>query len=251
MHSSTDGEHISGAEAICGVHELESLTGQLFRRALEHEKGAAESIRISVDLVPAESIEYAQLPPLRTHLVGDYHEGREVAQKLLETAGVCAAACRRAMSILAQGAAPDGRSMRGAMLVDSETGERLERDQARGVRVSRMDLTAPAREKLQEALLIHGLDNPHVREALVLAGKVLCAPGMVAELCWSDDPMYTAGYVAAPGVGYVRFPHLKPVGEKRGGRAFFFRKENFDLQLVTEYLEKTVVLFDRIGRIDG
>jgi 6-carboxyhexanoate--CoA ligase len=141
--------------------------------------------------------------------------------------------------------------MRGAMLVDSQSGERLEPDRARGVRASRMDLTPAAELELRRGLAALGLDNLHVREALVLAAKVLAAPGMVAELCWSDDPDYTAGYVAAPALGYVRFPHLKPLGEERGGRAFFVRGENPDLPALIEHLEQAVLLVDTVGALHG
>jgi len=88
-----------------------------------------------------------------------------------------------------------------------------------------------------------------VREALVLAAKVLSAPGIVAELCWSDDPDYTAGYVASPVHGYVRFPHLKPPGDERGGRAFFFRSEEMDIERVIDYLEHAAFLVDEIGSL--
>jgi 6-carboxyhexanoate--CoA ligase len=155
------------------------------------------------------------------------------------------------MTALAEGPAPGGCSMRGAMLVDAASGHRLEPDRARGVRASRMDLTPAAEGELRRGLAALGLDNEHVREALVLAAKVLSAPGIVAELCWSDDPAYTAGYVAGPSLGYVRFSHLKPLGEERGGRAFFVRSEGLDLAAFIEHLERSVLLVDRIGALHG
>ena len=42
-----------------------------------------------------------------------------------------------------------------------------------------------------------GYTDNHVQEALVLASKVLSAPNVVGELCWSDDPNYIIGYVSA------------------------------------------------------
>jgi 6-carboxyhexanoate--CoA ligase len=163
---------------------------------------------------------------------------------------VSSEAAALAMETIANGAGPDGRPMRGAMLVDACTGERLEPDRDRGVRVSRMDLAPAAEKELREGLGVLGLDNVHVREALVLAGKVMLAPSIVAELCWSDDPDYTAGYVAAPGLGYSRFPHLKPVGEERGGRAFFI-VPGADLAALIRFLEQSPVLFDRLGRLQA
>jgi 6-carboxyhexanoate--CoA ligase len=140
--------------------------------------------------------------------------------------------------------------MRGAMLVDAVSGERLEPDRVRGVRVSRMDLTAAAERELRERLRKAGLDNPHVREALVLAAKVLGTPGMIAELCWSDDPDYTAGYVCSAERGYVRFPHLKPQGDPLGGRVFFLCP-GLDPQALIDYLERSALLFDEVGAVNG
>ena len=58
-----------------------------------------------------------------------------------------------------------------------------------------------------------------MREALVLATKVQSCPGIVGELCWSDDPDYTVGYVACNGI-YHRIPNMKEMGNPIGGRVF-------------------------------
>ena len=122
--------------------------------------------------------------------------------------------------------------MRGAMLVDAISGERLDEGN-RGVRVSHMD-----------SFDSHALgDNEHMREALVLASKVQSAEGVVGELCWSDDPDYTVGYVACNGV-YHRIPNMKELGSDIGGRVFFVRSD-IDCESVVEYLEKAPVLVQR------
>ena len=87
-------------------------------------------------------------------------------------------------------------------------------------------------------------------EALVLAGKVLHAPGIVAELCWSDDPAYVVGYVAAPQFGYRRITRLKAPGDGRGGRALFVRTTEWDQDDFVAYLEQQAVLFDALGTIE-
>lgn len=251
MHASRGGAHLSGAERLAPAAELERLAAELLRRAMEHPRGVADAVRLSVEAIPPAQLRRGRLPDLRTVSVADWRQGRAAALHFLAAAGVAADAARCAMQELAAGAAPGGCSMRGAMLVDAQSGERLEPDRARGVRASRMDLTAAAEAELSRGLAALGLDNPHVREALVLAAKVLSAPGIVAELCWSDDPAYTAGYVAAPALGYVRFPHLKPPGEERGGRAFFVRSKGLDLAALIEHLERSVLLVDRIGALHG
>jgi 6-carboxyhexanoate--CoA ligase len=251
MHASRGGAHLSGAERLVPASELERLAAELLRRALEHPRGVADAVRLSIEAVPPTVLRRGRLPDLRTVTVADWRQGRQAALHFLDGAGVAADAARVAMTALAEGPAPGGRSMRGAMLIDVQSGQRLEPDRERGVRASRMDMTPAAEGELRRGLAVLGLDNAHVREALVLAAKVLSVPGIVAELCWSDDPDYTAGYVAAPAFGYVRFPHLKPPGEERGGRAFFVRREGLDLAALIEHLERSVLLVDRIGELHG
>ena len=55
-----------------------------------------------------------------------------------------------------------------------------------------------------------------------MASKVASAVGVVAELCWSDDPEYVSFYVASAKYGYKRIPVLKEYGNPIGGRVFFF-----------------------------
>lgn len=251
MHAEKDGKHLSGAERLAPAADLERLAAELVRRALEHSRGVADSVRLSIDAVPPDTLRRGRLPDLRTVNVADWRQGRAAALHYLAKAGVAPEVSRRVMDELAAGAAPGGCSMRGAMLVDADSGERLEPDRARGVRASRMDMTPEACAELRRGLAALGLDNDHVREALVLAAKVLSAPGIVAELCWSDDPVYTAGYVVAPSLGYVRFTHLKPAGEERGGRAFFVRRQGLDLPVLIDHLERSVLLIDTVWALHG
>ena len=112
-----------------------------------------------------------------------------------------------------------------------------------------MDLSSAALQQLTAALARYELDNPHVVEALTLAAKVANAPAVVAELCWSDDPDYLAGYVASKEGGYQRISLLKPAKEERGGRAFFVRCGQTPLTKVIAWLERQPLMFNQIGRI--
>lgn len=157
------------------------------------------------------------------------------AEALLTThTAITPVAFRRAVSQLVS--LPE--SMRGAMLVDMRTGQRLDPWGQRGVRVSRMsfaDETAAI-----TALNAAGYSGVHLEEALVLASKVLSAPGVVGELCISDDPDYTTGYVSY-GSTYHRLHHMKPVGSPLGGRLFFV-DATADIAAIKKYLETTVTL---------
>lgn len=244
MRAACCGEHISGAERIAAPEHLDTLSASLTRRALDHSKGIPDEIHITIEAIRPESVRHLPLPDMTTVQVVDVATGRQAARAELLRAGVGSAAIDQAMDTLASGA-----GMRGAMLIDAESGARLEPDRQRGVRASRMDLAPDAEGELHTLLASRGLDNAHVREALVLASKVMHLPGFVAELCWSDDPDYSAGYVCTPGRGYVRYPQLKSLGDPHGGRAFFVRGDQFNGAAVLTYLEQTPVLCSRVGVI--
>ena len=222
------GHHISGAERIVKLDDVGTIAQSLAERALHHSKGTADFINITVDLIPPEKISYIDCLKVEEHKTGSIPESHQLAIELLQGTTITETAVRKAIGMLKS----LDTSMRGAMLVDAISGERLDEGN-RGVRVSHMD-----------SFDSHALgDNEHMREALVLASKVQSADGIVGELCWSDDPDYTVGYVACNGV-YHRIPHMKELGSDIGGRVFFVRSD-IDSESVIEYLESAPVLVQR------
>ena len=222
------GHHISGAERIVKLEEVGAIAQSLADRALHHSKGTADFINITVDLIPPEKITYIDCLKVEEHKTSSISESHQLATELLQGPHISEAAVLKAISLLKS----LDKSMRGAMLVDAITGERIDTGD-RGVRVSHMD-----------SFDSYALgDNEHMREALVLASKVQSADGIVGELCWSDDPDYTVGYVACNGV-YHRLPNMKEFGSDIGGRVFFVRSD-IDSESVIEYLERTPVLVQR------
>ncbi len=222
------GHHISGAERIVKLEEVGAIAQSLADRALHHSKGTADFINITVDLIPPEKITYIDCLKVEEHKTGSISESHQLATELLDGSVISKTAVHKAISMLKS----LDRSMRGAMLVDAITGVRLDTGN-RGVRVSHMD-----------SFDSHALgDNEHMREALVLASKVQSADGIVGELCWSDDPDYTVGYVACNGV-YHRLPNMKELGSNLGGRVFFIQSD-IDSESVITYLESTPVLVQR------
>lgn len=213
------GEHVSGAERIVPAPGVAAAARALVRRALAGGLGEPDFIQVTLERLAAPPRRVAPLPvtTLTTH---DPEEARRAAVSLLAAAGVAAPVAAGAVALLAAGPGPGGRNMRGAAVMDAATGARREPDPARGVRVTRVDVAPEARRAWGARLRRWGLGAARVSEALVLATKVAWA-GALAELCWSDDPDYTTGYVAAPGLGYVRLPHVKPQGVPVGGRVFF------------------------------
>ena len=248
MRAERNGEHCSGAERIAPAEALPALAADLVARALAHNSGAPDAVHCQIDRLSG-ALPCRPLPDVRTYTVPDSLVGRACAKGLLLRAGVAAPAVDTALQLLADGPAPGGRVMRGAILIDALTGRRLEADPTRGVRVSRMDLEPQARSGILTTLAAAGLGHQRVAEALVLAGKVLQAPGIVAEVCWSDDPDYLAGYVADPQVGYQRITCLKEAGDRHGGRALFVRTAGLELYALVDFLERQAILFTAPGTI--
>lgn len=249
MRASNRGCHVCGAERIVAESEVSKLAADLTQRALRAGNGKPDEVHCTVERIAAEAISYFSLPDITINLVDNYREGRALAEQLLMNAGVNRPVACQAVSLLATGAGPGGQVMRGAVIMDMASGQRLEEDPARGVRVSRMDLTSNCRAELEPLLSAADLGHRRVVEALTLAGKVMRAPGIVAELCWSDDPHYTTGYVAAPQFGYQRISALKEQGDPLGGRVLFVDTGLVDLKEFVDYLELRPVLFEEIGQI--
>ena len=251
MRASSHGQHLTGAERIVPEATVSEVTAALTARAMSSANGVLEEIHCSVEKIDPVSVLYKQLPDVSTYQVDEWQEGRHAAISLLTNVGVQKSIASRAVELLANGAGPEGCVMRGAVIMNVKNGERLEVDQARGVRVSRMDLSPEYRPALEAELVSSGLAHHRVLEALVLAGKVLSAPGMVAELCWSDAPNYTTGYVADPQGGYQRISDMKLPGDSRGGRVFFVDLSKTTFDGLVDYLQRQVVLFNSSGTISS
>ena len=214
------------------LEKVGAIAQSLADRALHHSKGTADFINITVDLIPSHEITYVDCLQVEEHCANTIVDAHQLAIELLQGTHITEVAIQNAMTLLKE----LDSSMRGAMLVDATTGKRIDVGN-RGVRVSHMDSFDS--ESLGE--------NEHMREALVLASKVQSAEGIVGELCWSDDPDYTVGYVACNGI-YHRIPKMKELGSHIGGRVFFVQSE-IDRESVIAYLEKAPVLVQRRNNV--
>ena len=223
-------EHISGAERIAPLNAVAELAQVLATRALVHEKGIPNAINIRIEAIDAPCQCLDSLAA-RAMACTTPQEGLRLAKSLLERDGIA-----RASEILAM--LPHATNMRGAMLIDADTLERLDGQGARGVRATCMDeIWTGGRDCLHK---------DHYREALILATKVAHAPGIVAEICVSDDPQYITGYVASRSLGYVRLQCMKATGSPQGGRIFLFRGCHDMLAQTVSFLETTPVLVRNI-----
>ena len=236
MRAAREGAHISGAERIVKARDIPALAAALSERALHHAKGVPDEIHVKVEA--AENIAHLVSLPVSTYVTHTPAEGRAVAARLLLSAGIT-----RIDEILARFSETFG--MRGAMLLDADTLERLEPDPKRGVRATYMDAISNG----QDARCPSGVSvKNHFAEALVLATKVANAPGIVGEICVSDDPDYVTGYVATKEIGYCRITTVKEMGNPCGGRIFLYRGPREGVAETIEYLQKQCVLVERRAR---
>lgn len=222
MRANTQGRHISGAERIVDAAHVAETCAQLAQRALDHPKGEAAQTHLTVEALDVAAITHAEALRVDVAECADPDAARAVIHGLLAPLSPHADALVRETFA--------ARDMRGAMLVCAGTGARLGPDCERGVRVSHMDALEYTQATGKDA----------AREALVLSSKVAAHPDVIAELCISDDPEYTTGYVAHAGT-YTRIPHIKPAGSRAGARAFLVR-EGADIPALIDYLERQPVL---------
>ncbi|MDH3999027.1 MAG: 6-carboxyhexanoate--CoA ligase [Desulfuromonadales bacterium] len=248
MRASRGATHISGAERIVAADELVCATAELMSRAALRHGAPADEVHCIAERIDPATVQYHSFPDVTNYAAPEWRAGRQLALELLTKAGVDAKVAQAGLDLLANGPGANGANMRGAVLMDATSGQRLEPDQQRGVRVSRMDLAPQVRNQIHAELEAAGLGHHRTAEALTLSGKVLAAPGIVAELCWSDEADYITGYVADPQRGYQRITPLKALGDQRGGRVFFVAP-NVEVADLIHFLERQPLLFDAIGAI--
>ncbi len=242
MRAAKDSVHISGAEGIYEKNDVLDTVQKYTGRAYAHDKGRADEIHLTIEELKETPRRISSLP-LCTLNTRNSEAAGKAAFKILSSIGITERAIDEAFKSLTIGI-----TMRGAMLMDIE-GVRLEPDLLRGVRVTRMGITKKADAILSKHLAKLGLNNDTVKEALILASKVHKYPMVLGELCISDDPNYTTGYIASRAFGYIRLLHIKKRGLPYGGRAFFIT--GGEVKELIKYLQTTPVLIDNIKPCEG
>jgi 6-carboxyhexanoate--CoA ligase len=235
--------HISGAEGLHEYSEIQESVQRYIERALNHSRGKSDKIIITIETIKQKPKTITALPVVTIENTTS-QEGEKIIKQLLQASGISKTAVDRAFQLIKKN------GMRGAALITSEKGRRLEPDRQRGIRVSRLGITKPALKELSLKLSKYDINTATVQEAIILASKVLSCEQVMAELCISDDPNYTTGYVASRGFGYVRIPHIKNKGSSSGGRAFFV-KEGIDIGDIMEYLERRPTIIGKVSSCKG
>lgn len=227
--------HISGAEGLYHLPEIDGATRDYFTRAMTHPKGMPDRVLITIERVRQRP---RVVPMLHISTVNciSCRDAVPIISELLSASGVSPRALKKGIGVVTA-----KRVMRGAALMSCASAIRMEPDRRRGVRVSRLGMDKDSERYLARKLARSGINTLTVREAVILASKVAACRDVVAELCISDDPDYTTGYISTRRLGYVRVPNIKKRGSPHGGRVFFVR-EGTDIAQIVRYLEETPVI---------
>ncbi|MFC0471536.1 6-carboxyhexanoate--CoA ligase [Halalkalibacter kiskunsagensis] len=229
------GKHISGGEVLANYEDIKKAVNTLLDKAIMHSRGNPDFMQIQFEEVE-KPVQYLAPLRIKTNNVSSLQEGHQRAINLLKKCGVPRPTIEEAYKLMEQS---ENSGMRGAILLNVHSGERVDNRGEKGVRVSRMDWDNDnfnnwaIRQKIPSELKI--------KEAITLATKVASHPEIFAELCWSDDPDYITGYVASKKIGYQRISKLKEYGDERGFRIIFVKNvPNIDTYI--DYLEKEPTL---------
>ncbi len=231
MRASLKGRHVSGAERIVCEEEMPAVIKELLHRPKEHDF-------LKITLEKITHVERIKALSVSSFTFREVREARDFALQRLLDAGVGEKVARLGIELLIKGPNPKGGNMRGAVLLDIDSGERLEPNKERGVRTVRVDWAL--REKAKKLFLKKGLSLRTLDAVAIATKNIHC--GVKAELCWSDDPNYLTGYVASRKLGYVRVHPLKEKGNPLGGRIYFISRS--ELREVVECLERRAFLLE-------
>ena len=226
--------HISGAEKIVEQSDVETICHSLIERGMHHAKGQADFLNLKINRVRKEDIIYLDALPVETIEVDNWQQGHGQIRNYLSEIGIEDA--DSIMQFLNQ-----TYGMRGAMLLDVDRLIRLEPDKNRGIRATNMDMDRPKGEDISN-------EKNHYEEAIVLATKVVNCPGIIGEICISDDPDYVTGYVSSKKLGYRRITKMKEMGSENGGRIFLFRGTDEEAEAAIEFLQNQHVIVRHVNK---
>ena len=249
MRAFLEQKHLAGGEDIVDTSALPTRILELFDQGMstssKNPLAPPHSINIRIDPVHMEEIRNIPLLPVFC-LQSTSHEKTwafltKAFERMEAIFGTPAMATHRhARDLLSK----DHTTLSGASLLLSG-GEHLTPD-GTGIRVTHFGIRPGLRTELMQESAVHlaGSGRRFI-EALQISSKILSHQETAFELCLSDNPDYTTGYLSVRGVGYIRLPFLKHPGLPSGGRIIGIRK-SFDQATLSEiihYLTEVPVLF--------
>ncbi|REH78090.1 6-carboxyhexanoate--CoA ligase [Staphylococcus felis] len=212
MRSSQNTSHISGAETICDMKDIEKTIQNYFKKGFFHENGEVDFLNLKIEKVTQ---------PIQTFNALNIYENHTL-NTLTQQSGVSRAALNKGRHYIQSEI-----NYRGAIILCAKTGRRLDSTKERGVRVTHFAFENHSTSALSE----------RVQDALAIATCISHHSHVKGELCISDDLSYTTGYYATP-LGYHRLHHMKANNSREGGRIIFV-DDTIHLDSYIAFLEKT------------
>jgi len=223
MRAAARTRHVSGAERITAAGAVNDAVRQMLSRAMGRPD-LPDEIVVTVERLSNVPVRTLPALDMLSILAGDLATCRDLALRALEKAGVTAHAATSAIAALDAGPSPSGRNMRGAVVMDAATGERLEPDPERGIRVSRFDWSDEASAKADEMLSRRGLTHFRTKEALALATKVAMHPRWLPRSAGPMIPRILPATSLPGHSGIFAFPD-EGAGPRYGRKGLFRRAE--------------------------
>lgn len=199
--------HVSGAEKIISEKNLEQNIVEMVRRALIHTRGKAEFINLKIEELDDKCIKKINALSVCEIDSSNPSEAKTFITEMLKYIGVI-------NTDYVFETLRESYDLRGAAIFGLKSNQRIDSAYTRGIRATYMDY-----ENSETSY------KNQFKEAIVLATKVAHAPGIIGEICISDDPECTTGYFASKSLGYIRIYNIKKFGDCNGGRVFIHNEE--------------------------
>ncbi|CDR64117.1 TPA: 6-carboxyhexanoate--CoA ligase [Staphylococcus argenteus] len=216
MRSSNQNLHISGAETICELENIEQTIQKFYNKGFFHENGQPDFLNIKIQKImePIKQIKALSI----------IENDKSNLQNLILECGISEYALKQGMAYI-----EDGIVYTGAIIISATSGERLDSAGDRGIRVTNFSF-----EDINNKADL----SERVKDALAIASCINSKPYVKGELCVSDDLTYTTGYFATGVLGYHRLFNIKKANTRHGGRIIFV-DDDLDLNSYISFLEST------------
>ncbi|MCS5348941.1 6-carboxyhexanoate--CoA ligase [Staphylococcus aureus] len=216
MRSSNQNLHISGAETICELENIEQTIQKFYKKGFFHENGQPDFLNIKIQKITT--------PIKQIKALSIIENEKANLQNLMLECGISEHAMKQGLAYIRNDTVYTG-----AIIISAISGKRLDSAGDRGIRVTNFSL---------EDINYKANLTERVKDALAIASCINSMPHVKGELCVSDDLTYTTGYFATGAQGYHRLFNVKEPNTRHGGRIIFV-DDNLDLNSYISFLEST------------
>jgi|SRR5699024_2641756 len=232
MRSAKNDDHISGAERITTFKNIQKHVAQMIDRSFNHTRGKANFVSLKIEKIEETIDTIAPISNIREIENNSTKKTLKTIINVLSPLRLDVKVIQSMYQIII-----NDKPISGAMIVDFYSGKRID-NKEKGIRVSRFDWN----EETKRAFIKQYPDCHSDRklEAIALASKVQQSQ-VIAEVCCSDDPHYTTGYIALNDT-YIRIPNMKEMNSLNGGRIFLVDSRHVNVSELINYLERKPVL---------